>query len=292
MVENLKIHPSFTKRYHTSVKKQKASVIDEPNMLLTRRNMPSYTFASGRYAQMVLLNICIAALVITVSGQSRWQDVTTFHPYCVRLFRSCVEASTNTAGGSLGEGLDTGVGICGNKMAICAFSGSLSWPWSTGTQGRPAAFTVDASARLNVYRNALISPPPSTPNLTNWQNLTEFLPDCRAEFRRCVDSSGLNGITQDLTVGMCGHGMSVCTQRLGRWPYGNDSTVFWQQPHTSARLQVYRNVYSSSLGPVRIWQNLTGFLPTCRSSMIQCVAVSGGSSSDVAIGNCGNQMAI
>ncbi|KAI9139740.1 hypothetical protein BKA69DRAFT_1126303 [Paraphysoderma sedebokerense] len=181
------------------------------------------------------------------------------HSTLQNLYRK--SSNNGTAGGS---DYDVAVGICGNKMAICTFSGNLSWPWSTQIGGeRPASAAVDATSRLIMYRNILSSPAVATS--PQWQDLTNFLPDCRLEFRCCVDSSLLGGINHDVTVGICGHGMSICTQRQGSWPFGNDSSVYWQTPYTSARLQVYRNAYSIS--------NASG-------------------TTDIAIGNCGNRMAI
>ncbi|KAI9145824.1 hypothetical protein BKA69DRAFT_302733 [Paraphysoderma sedebokerense] len=233
--------------------------------------------SSNNYNPLMLI-LLVASLVAFVYGQSRWQDVTTFHPYCVRLFRSCVESSSI---GGVGSGdYNVAVGICGNKMAICTFSGNLNWPWSSSS-ARPASASVDATPRLTMYRN-ILSESSATVTSTPWQNLTIFLPDCRAEFRRCVDNSFLAA---------CGHGMSICTERQGRWPYGNDSSAFWQQPYTNDRLTLYWNVYSGNPAS-RNWQSLTIFLPLCRNLMTQCVAVSGGASSNAAVGICGNRMAI
>ncbi|KAI9144874.1 hypothetical protein BKA69DRAFT_1163892 [Paraphysoderma sedebokerense] len=152
-------------------------------------------------------------------------------------------------------------------MAICTFSGNLNWPWSSNVGlGRPASPLVDATPRLTTYRNILES--------------------SGISFYRLWSSSF------DMVAGVCGHGMSVCTERQGRWPYGNDSSAFWQQTYTGARLQLYRNVYSGNLASARDWQNLRVFLPLCRNLMVQCVTASGESSSDAVVGVCGNQMAI
>ncbi|KAI9140415.1 hypothetical protein BKA69DRAFT_1175892 [Paraphysoderma sedebokerense] len=238
--------------------------------------------------RLLLQFIIAASLVASTFGQSRWQDVTNFHPYCVRLFRTCVQASSNSLGQCSGEICNTAIGICGNKMAICTFSDSLTWPWSTG-QERPALTSVDATSRLAAYRNALENSPIASP--PTFQSAQDFLPDCRAEFRRCVDGY-IGGVQSDVHVGICGNGMSVCTERQGRWPYGDDTSLYWQLPYTDATLQIYRNAYSGNNGNPRVWQTSTVFLPICRGLMAQCVPISGGQLSDVAIGDCGNRMAI
>ncbi|KAI9138432.1 hypothetical protein BKA69DRAFT_1040922 [Paraphysoderma sedebokerense] len=269
-------HPASAISFHTNFEMSMSS------------SGPLFKIGSKLNYNPLVLILLVASLVGGVFGQSRWQDVSTFHPYCVRLFRSCVESSSI---GGVGSGdYNVAVGICGNKMAICTFSGNLIWPWSSNIGGeRPASASVDATPRLTMYRNVL-SESSTTVTSTPWQNLTDFLPDCRAEFLRCVDTLG--GVQFPLVVGTCGHGMSVCTQRQGRWPYGNDTSAFWQQPYTNDRLQLYQNVYSGTLASTRNWQSLTAFLRSCRNLMTQCVAASGGASSDIAVGHCGNRMGI
>ncbi|KAI9143335.1 hypothetical protein BKA69DRAFT_1173596 [Paraphysoderma sedebokerense] len=236
----------------------------------------------------LLVILLVASLVLNAFGQSRWQDVTTFHPYCRQLFRGCVNSSSTGGVGS--DDYNVAVGICGNKMALCTFWGNLTWPWSSHFgRARPASAPTSASSsQLTMYRNILASP--ATVPATPWQNVTDFLPDCREGFLRCVDTHG--GPWQDNVTGVCGHGMSVCTERQGRWPFGNDSSAYWQQPYTNERLTLYRNVSSGIHTSARNWQSLTVFLPVCRHLMAQCIAVSNGSSSDNVVGNCGNRMAI
>ncbi|KAI9141073.1 hypothetical protein BKA69DRAFT_1038867 [Paraphysoderma sedebokerense] len=55
-------------------------------------------------------------------------------------------------------------------------------------------YLSDAKDMLTIYQNVLTSSANVTP--IPWQNLTDFLPDCRAEFRRCVNNSLLSA---------CGH---------------------------------------------------------------------------------------
>ncbi|KAI9139757.1 hypothetical protein BKA69DRAFT_1126317 [Paraphysoderma sedebokerense] len=249
----------------------------------------SYRFPYAKYKsapngnRRLLLIIVILALMVTTLGQSRWQDLRRFHPYCIRLFRTCVE--TSTSGVSAGD-YDAAVGICGNKMAICTSSNTLRWPWSTSFL-RPASPLIDANSRLNTYQNAVNSSATAASSAP-WQDLSEFLPDCRSEFRRCSDGMDWH----DATVGICGHAMSVCTKRQGRWPLGNDSSLYWQVPFPEDRLQIYRTAYSLNNGTARNWQNSAVFLPICRNMMAQCVAAYCGPSIDVAVETCGNQMSI
>ncbi|KAI9139760.1 hypothetical protein BKA69DRAFT_1126319 [Paraphysoderma sedebokerense] len=111
-------------------------------------------------------------------------------------------------------------------------------------------------------------------------------PDCWQAFIRCV---AMRGVYDDQTLGMCGHLMSICSDRGGRWPFGNDSSISWEQPYTNDTLQIYRNLYYYRR-EAETWLNLTVFHPLCRKLMGQCVEASGGPASDVVIGRCGNQM--
>ncbi|KAI9137357.1 hypothetical protein BKA69DRAFT_1098529 [Paraphysoderma sedebokerense] len=175
-------------------------------------------------------------------------------------------------------------------MAICTFSNTLTWPWSSGSnQGRPQSISVDATTRLTRYRNTVTSP--SQPSFLHWENLTEFLPDCLAEFRRCCVDFEI--VPSDPILGLCGRGMSICTEAQGRWPYGEDSSTYWFLPYTAGNVQAYRRAYLGNFSSSpRNWEGMTVFHPRCRALMLQCVAISGGLSSNAAISNCGNQMGI
>ncbi|KAI9138380.1 hypothetical protein BKA69DRAFT_780002 [Paraphysoderma sedebokerense] len=107
-----------------------------------------YKNGSKNYNPLMLVSLMIVSLVVNAFGQSIWQDVTTFHPYCVRLFKSCVDSSSIAGVGS--GNYTVAVGICGNKMAMCTFSGTLTWPWSSNISGeRPASASVDATTKFN-----------------------------------------------------------------------------------------------------------------------------------------------